>query len=56
MLDAVDLFWRDPRVAQVKMFCEDELIGTLHGNDPRISATLAALEHAVREIYEEESA
>ena len=55
ILDAIDLFWRDPGVNRVNIFCGDELISTLHRSDRRISATLAALEHAVRDIYEEES-
>jgi hypothetical protein len=32
------------------------LISTLHRNDTRIRATLAALDYAVRDIYEEDSA
>jgi hypothetical protein len=56
VLDAVDLFWREPRVQQVSILREDEVISTLHRTDRRISATLAALEYAVRDIYEEDSA
>ena len=56
VLDAVDLLWREPGVDQVEIFCEHQLISTLHRNDPQISATLAALEYAVRDIYEEDSA
>jgi hypothetical protein len=56
ILDAVDLFWRDRRVDRVDLLCETTLISTLRRDDARISATLAALEHAVREISEEESA
>jgi len=56
VLDGVDLLWREPGVHQVEIFCADQLISTLHRSDPRINATLAALEYAVREIYEEDSA
>jgi hypothetical protein len=56
VLDAVDLFWREPHIEQVDIFCEADRISTLHRSHPRISATLAALEHAVRDIYEEDSA
>ena len=56
VLDAVDLLWRDPGVDEVEIFCEDERISTLRRRDPRISATLAALDYAVRDIYEEDSA
>ncbi len=56
VLDAVDLLWREPGVDQVEIFCEDQLISTLHRTDPRIRATLAALDYAVRDIYEEDSA
>jgi hypothetical protein len=56
VLDAVDVLWREPSLDQVQVFCEDQLIGTLSRSDPRIGETLAALEHAVREIYEEDSA
>jgi hypothetical protein len=56
VLDAVDLLWRESSVEQVQIFCEDELVSTLYRSDPRISATLAALEYAVRDIYEEDSA
>lgn len=56
VLDAVDLFWREPRVEQVDIFRGDELISTLHRNEPRIRATLTELERAVCNIYEEEPA
>ena len=54
ILDAVDLFWRDARIDEIDIFCDDGLVSTFHRSDPRISATLAALEHAVRDIYDEE--
>ena len=56
ILDAVDLFWREPELEQIKIFCETELISTVRRSDARISATLAALEHAVRDSSEEDSA
>jgi hypothetical protein len=56
ILDAIDLFWREPGIEQINIFCESELLSTVRRNDPRISATLASLEQAVRDIYEEHSA
>jgi hypothetical protein len=56
ILDAVDLFWREQSLQRIDIFCEAERVSTLHRDDPRISATLAALEHAVRNIYDADSA
>jgi hypothetical protein len=56
ILDAVDLFWREPWLERIDIYCKSDRIDTLRRDHPRISATLAALEHAVRDIYDEESA
>ncbi len=56
ILDAVDLFWREPGLERIELFCETELVTTVLRNDRRIRATLAALEHAIRDVYEEDSA